>query len=132
MSDSKTQIYEGMFLFAQGAASELVAAADHVKAILSKSGAELISLKKWEERRLAYEIGKQKRGVYLLAYFSADPLRMKDIERDCNLSEDILRVMCIRADHLTMEEIQAQDAQKELADEAALRKEEPAAAGSDA
>ncbi len=128
MADSKTQTYEGMFLFAQSAASDLVGAADHVKGILTKSGAELISLKKWEERRLAYEIGKQKRGVYLLAYFNCDPLRMKDIERDCNLSEDVLRVMCTRADHLTAEEIQAQDAQQELADEAALRKEEPAGA----
>jgi len=28
-------------------------------------------MRKWDERRLAYEIKKQKRGLYILCYFKA-------------------------------------------------------------
>src|SRR5205823_5441403 len=77
--------------------------------------------RKWDERRLAYEIKKQKRGLYILAYFKAPGGSLSHIERDCNLSEKILRVLLLRADHLTVEEMQAADAREALDTEAKLR-----------
>ena len=46
------------------------------------------------------------------------------LERQCLLSEDMLRHMITRADHLTMEQMQSADAQQELADEIKLRAEQ--------
>ena len=116
-----TQTYEGLFLFPATAATDLQGAVDHLKEILSRAEATIISLRKWDERRLAFEIKGNKRGVYVLVYFSVDTDRLQSIERDCNLSEKLLRSMVIRAGHLTSDHIEAADGQRELADEIVLR-----------
>ncbi|MEO0715355.1 MAG: 30S ribosomal protein S6, partial [Planctomycetota bacterium] len=87
MSDEyRTHNYEAMFLFPQSAGPRLAECVDHVVEIITKNGAELLGLKKWDERRLAYEIDKQKRGLYLLGYFRVDASAMKGIDRDLRLS----------------------------------------------
>jgi len=121
MSDEKRNRYEGLFLFGQSVASDLGAVVEHVRDMLERAGGEIIAMKKWDERRLAYPIKKHKRGMYLLVYFSAAPKALAAIERSSNLSELVLRSMIIRADHLTDEEIHAADGRQELADEVNLR-----------
>jgi small subunit ribosomal protein S6 len=115
-----------MFLIGQAAAADLTSVIEHLKEILSRGQAELIAMRKWDERRLAYEIKKQKRGLYILTYFKAPNTSITHIERDCNLSEKILRVMVLRADHLTMDEMLATDAREALDTEAKLRASRPA------
>lgn len=133
MADTKQGQYEAMFLISQSAATDLNGVVDHILNLLSRAGAELIALSKWDERRLAFEIDKQKRGVYLLCYFKAEKAAIAGLERDCNLSETIMRVLVIRADHLSTEEMAATDAREDLAVEARLRAEkaEKAAAAKD-
>ena len=63
--------------------------------ILEKAGAEIVSMKKWDERRLAYEINGKNRGAYILCYFHADGQKIRQIERDAQLSELILRVLIL-------------------------------------
>jgi len=109
MSDFRTYIYEGMFLFPQAQTADIQAALDHVNEMMQRAGAEVLATQKWDERRLAFEIRKQKRGLYLLFYFKVEGSKMEQIERDCRLSDMIVRYMFLRVDHLTMEEIQAQD-----------------------
>ena len=116
--------YEGLFLLPQSAGSDLGGAAELVRGLLDKVGAEIISFKKWDERRLAYEIKGNKRGLYFLCYFKLAGGEVSALERQCLLSEGMLRHMITRADHLTMEQMQAADAQQELADEIKLRAEQ--------
>ncbi|MDI9405023.1 MAG: 30S ribosomal protein S6, partial [Limnohabitans sp.] len=125
MSETRTNAYEGMFLFPQTVAADLQSAADHVLEILSKGGAEVVSLCKWDERRLAYDIKGNKRGVYFLTYFKCDAQKLASIERDARLSEKLLRSMITRADHLTAEQMAAMEGRQQLADEIALRKTQP-------
>ncbi len=118
--------YEGMFLFGQAAGADLGSAVEHVKEILARAHAEIVAMRKWDERRLAYEISGQKRGLYVLVYFQAPNDQLSHIERDCNLSEKIIRSMILRADHLTVDEMQVTDGRKELETEIKLRAERPA------
>ena len=94
MTEVRINMYEGMFLFPQAAGADLGGAVAHVESILERADAELVSISKWDERRLAYDIKGNKRGVYLLTYFKADrsgsPARA-----DCNLSEQLLRAMVV-------------------------------------
>ncbi len=66
-----------------------------IKKILEKAGAEIVSMEKWDERRLAYEIGGKNRGTYILCYFHADGQKIRQIERDAQLSESIMRVLIL-------------------------------------
>lgn len=123
MSERKNT-YEGLFLIAQTISNDMGAVVARLNEVLGRAKAEVISMKKWDERRLAYEINKQKRGLFILTYFSCDPATIEGITRDVNLSDDILRCMIIRADHLTLEEMQSHDERQALADEAALKRED--------
>ena len=51
-----------MFLYGPSAATDLDGAVKNVRGIVEKHGGEILVLKKWDERKLAYEINKQKRG----------------------------------------------------------------------
>ncbi len=123
MTETRINMYEAMFLFPQTATADLAGALDHVESILGRAGAEIVSICKWDERRLAYDIKGNKRGLYFLVYFKADRAKIAGIERDCNLSEQLLRAMVLRADHVPTEEIEAADGRTALADEIKLRAE---------
>jgi small subunit ribosomal protein S6 len=131
MPEKRSYTYESMFLIGQAAAADLAGVIDHIKEILARGHAEIVAMRKWDERRLAYEIKKQKRGLYILCYFKAPNDQLAHIERDCNLSEKVIRALIIRADHLTLDEITASDGRTELEVEAKLRAkalaEQPAA-----
>jgi small subunit ribosomal protein S6 len=106
MSEGKNT-YEGMFLVPPSQ-SDFEHAGKPIRAVLDRSEAEILSIKPWDERRLAYDIRGNRRGLYVLTYFKVAPGRISEIEHDCQLSEDILRVLILRRDHLTDEQIQSQ------------------------
>lgn len=123
MADTSQKLYEGLFLLSQQTLSNgLAAGIDTIQTMLDRAEAKTIALGKWDERKLAYPIEGQKRGTFFLAVFEVDPLQIANIERDCNLSEDVLRVMFLRAEHYGEVEIeQARQLAQQTADEANLR-----------
>jgi small subunit ribosomal protein S6 len=121
MRTIRTYNYEAMFLLGQSATADIAGAVNHIKDVLTKNGAKIIALKKWADRPLAYPIQKQKRGMYILCYFSAPSDKMGEIENGYNLSEQVLRHLIIRADHLSLEEMQNAEGQLDLTIEANLR-----------
>jgi len=124
----KVMTYEGMFLFPQSASANLKDASEHVHELLKRADAEVVSFSKWDERRLAYEIKGNKRGVFFLTYFKVAPDRLAGLERDCNLSEQLLRAMVTRAEHIPEETISAADGREKLSDEIAVKATEATAA----
>ena len=82
-----------------------------VRGIIERHGGKILVLKTWDERKLAYEIKRQKRGTYIIAYFNAPGDAVAPIERDVKLSEDVLRVMVTDADHLNQKEMEAVEPQ---------------------
>lgn len=126
MAEQHHNTYEGFFLFPQSAATDLQGAVDHLKQILDRGDAQIMSFSKWDERRLAYEIKGNKRGIYFLTYFTAPGTAIPAMERACNLSEQLLRFMITRADAVPQELIDAAEGQAKLADEIRLRSERAA------
>jgi small subunit ribosomal protein S6 len=104
--EPKTKLYEGMFLLDAGN-PDFEATSAPLKTVLARSGAELLAAKPWDERRLAYEVLGRKRGLYVLTYFRVDPLKVAEIEHDCQLDERILRALILRRETIKQEEIDA-------------------------
>jgi len=125
MAESNVNLYEGMFLFnLQAIGGELSTALSELEAILSRAEAEVIAITRWDERRLAYEIQGQKRGLYLMAYFKARGSQIANIERDVNLSENLLRCLIVKGEHLGEVELDRARAEaQKLRDTAALSEE---------
>ncbi|MDX2119346.1 MAG: 30S ribosomal protein S6 [Planctomycetota bacterium] len=127
MSQTRHYRYEAMILLGQAVAADLTGALAHINEIFSRGHANVIAMRKWDDRRLAYEIAGQKRGLYILAYFEAPNDKLEHIERDFRLSEKVLRSLILRADHMTLEQMQGADGRTELEAEAKLRAANPAA-----
>jgi small subunit ribosomal protein S6 len=66
-----------------------------IENILKRADAEVVALRKWGERRLAFEIAHKSRGTYILSYFRADPQRIAGLEKDVQLSEKVMRVLVL-------------------------------------
>jgi small subunit ribosomal protein S6 len=103
----QTQTYEAMFLL-EGGNSDFQAASTPVAEMLAKVEAQTLAIKPWDERRLAYEIRGHRRGLYVLTYFKAAPGRLVELEHNCKLDERILRLLVLRRETLTDEEIAAE------------------------
>lgn len=133
MSQASVGLYEGLFLLSQGASSDLLQCLDHVRQVLQNRGAKVVALRKWDDRKLAYPIKGQRRGVYLLGHFEAPAESLTQIDRDLNLSEIVLRNMILRADHIGEAELELVTREaSERSVEADLRREEAPAAGASA
>ncbi len=110
--------YEALFLLnANYATGSWDAAKSEVEHILHRANAEILHLRKWDERRLAYEISGNKRGVYVLAFFKCEGPKVAGIERDVQLSENIIRVLVLKADHLALKDIEAMQPQQPVVED---------------
>ncbi len=92
-------VYECMFLLdTNKVAGDVTSAAKQLHAILERNQAEVLASRPWDERRLAYPIKKHKKGLYYLTYFRTEGKNVANIERDCALSELILRTLILAID----------------------------------
>jgi len=95
-----------MFLVETNIASDSEATKGMIQTVMDRANAELVICRLWDERRLAYNIDKHKRAAYILCYFRANGTAISSIERDVQLSEHLLRVLVLRADHISPEELE--------------------------
>jgi len=92
-------VYECMFLLdPTKVAGDVPGAAQQLHAVLERNQAEILASRPWDERRLAYPIKGQKKGLYYLTYFKADSQKLIDIERDFALAEVVLRSLVLKVD----------------------------------
>src|SRR4051812_26743161 len=103
--------YEAMFLFPPPGVVDVDGMIKNAQGMIERHGGKILVIKKWDERKLAYEIKRQKRGTYIVAFYQGPGASVGAIERDVNLSEDILRVLITDASHLNEKEMNAVEPQ---------------------
>lgn len=107
-------LYEGMFLLDnQAVRADWGLAKGAVTETLSKHGAEVVSARRWDERKLAYPIEGKKRATYLLTYYQAPFDTVAALRRDLELDERILRYLILRADTVPEGEVEKSRAELE-------------------
>jgi len=107
-----TSTYESLFLLGTAATADVDGAVKQVQTMIEKHGGTIVLIRKWDEKRLAYEIKKNKRGLYVLAFYSGPGASVAGITRDVNLSETVLRVLITDANHLSLSEMKAMEPQQ--------------------
>ena len=99
------KLYEGMFLVDSAQAANWDETKATIEDILKRGDSEIVELKKWDDRQLAYEIDRKGRGTYILCYFNADCEKINAIEKGVQLSEKILRVLILSTEQMTADDI---------------------------
>ncbi len=59
---------------------------------------QVTRIDRWGRRKLAYEIDKQREGYYVLMESQIEPPALKELERNLNLSQSILRYLVVRVE----------------------------------
>ncbi|POM26332.1 30S ribosomal protein S6 [Actinomadura rubteroloni] len=64
--------------------------------VVKTDGGSVEKVDVWGRRRLAYDIQKKSEGIYAVVDLSAEPATVKEMDRQLNLSESVLRTKVIR------------------------------------
>jgi small subunit ribosomal protein S6 len=92
-------VYEGLFIFDSNKYSrDAAGVSGQIAELVKKHGGEVLASRLWEERRLAYPIDGHRKGTYWLAYFRLEGSAVAPLERDCRISETILRSLILKVD----------------------------------
>jgi small subunit ribosomal protein S6 len=97
-------VYECLILLdTTKVAGNLPPVVEVLQATLQKHNAEILASRPWDERKLAYPIRSQKKGLYYLVYFRSDGKNLVEMEADFKLNESILRYVVIRIEEKWVE-----------------------------
>lgn len=92
-------VYEGLFILD----SDLYArtpddVSGQIDKYIAQAEGEVLVSRLWEERKLAYPIKGHRRGTYWLTYFKLDAAKVKELNRQCQISGGILRFLFLKVD----------------------------------
>ncbi len=94
-----TKVYEGLFILDS---DQFARSPDDVSGqvanFVEQAGGDVLLSRLWVERKLAYPIKGHRRGTYWLCYFQIDPLKVKDLTRQFQLSGSVIRFLFQRID----------------------------------
>ena len=66
--------------------------------VVTTAGGTVDKVDVWGRRRLAYEIDKKSEGIYTVVDMTAEPDTVKELDRQLNLNEAVLRTKIVRPD----------------------------------
>lgn len=93
-------VYEGMFILDPTKyARDPAGTAQLVTDMIVQFGGTVLASRLWDERKLAYPIKGHKRGAYWLTYFRMDTGKLAALERQCDITDDIIRKLVLKVDH---------------------------------
>jgi small subunit ribosomal protein S6 len=71
---------------------------DQFLTVVTSAGGTVDKVDVWGRRRLAYEIDKKSEGIYTVIELVAEPDTVKELDRQLNLNEAVLRTKILRPD----------------------------------
>ena len=89
--------YELMVILAPDLEERTIAPSlDQYLTVIRTSGGNIEKVDVWGRRRLAYEIDKNFEGIYAVVDLSAEPAAVKELDRQLNLNESVMRTKLLR------------------------------------
>src|SRR2546426_2373466 len=70
-----------------------------VEAVVSRMHGQIATTENWGRKRLAYEIGHNKEGVYVLEVINGSGELMKELDRRLRVMDQVVRHIVVRVDH---------------------------------
>ena len=91
--------YEGMFILDSGRfGANPEAAAAEVTGIIEKVGGKVSTHRPWQDSKLAYPINGHRKGLYYLAFFTAESTAVNEINGIVKLNDNVLRHLVLSHD----------------------------------
>ena len=71
---------------------------DQFLGVVRQGGGSVEKVDVWGRRRLSYEINHKVEGIYAILDVTAEPATVKELDRQLNLNEAVLRTKLVRPD----------------------------------
>ena len=69
-----------------------------VRHVIDEMGGKLLKLDNWGKRKLAYEVKKQLKGIYLYWQYLGTPGVVEEIERNLRMLDSVIRYYTVKVD----------------------------------
>jgi small subunit ribosomal protein S6 len=69
---------------------------DAFLSVVKQDGGTVEKVDVWGRRRMAYEINKHAEGIYAVVDLTANPAAVRELDRQLNLNESVLRTKVLR------------------------------------
>jgi small subunit ribosomal protein S6 len=93
------QLYESIFIVRPSLPDEDTnKIIEKMKGVLEKSGASLLKFENWGKKKLAYEVRRERKGVFVYFYFKSEGTVIEELERTYRLEEPVIKFLTVRLD----------------------------------
>ncbi len=91
--------YETIYILRPNTPNEQVAEVNNrVKGIIEGMGGKVVKVDNWGKRRLAYEVAKERKGIYLYWLYLANPGVVEETERNLRMLDSVIRYLTVKVD----------------------------------
>jgi small subunit ribosomal protein S6 len=91
--------YETIFILRPNTPNEGVAEVNtRIRGIIEGMGGKIIKVDNWGKRRLAYEVAKERKGIYLYWQYLAQPGVVEETERNLRMLDSVIRYLSTKVD----------------------------------
>jgi small subunit ribosomal protein S6 len=91
--------YETIYILRPNTPNEGVAEVNsRIKGIIEGLGGKILKVDNWGKRRLAYEVAKERKGIYLYWQYLAQPGTVEECERNLRMLDNVIRYLTVKVD----------------------------------
>ena len=91
--------YETIYILRPNTPNEGVAEVNtRIKNVIETMGGKIIKVDNWGKRRLAYEVAKERKGIYLYWLYLAQPGIVEETERNLRMLDSVIRYLTVKVD----------------------------------
>jgi len=91
--------YETTYILRPNTPNEGVAEVNtRIRGIIENMGGKVIKVDNWGKRRLAYEVAKERKGIYLYWLYLAQPGVVEETERNLRMLDSVIRYLTVQVD----------------------------------
>jgi small subunit ribosomal protein S6 len=91
--------YETIYVLRPNSGNEQVAEVNtRVRHVIENMGGKVIKVDNWGKRRLAYEVAKERKGIYLYWQYLATPGVVEEAERNLRMLDSVIRYLTVKVD----------------------------------
>jgi small subunit ribosomal protein S6 len=91
--------YETIYILRPNTPNEGVAEVNaKVRAIIEGMGGKILKVDNWGKRRLAYEVAKERKGIYLYWQYLGSPGLVEEAERNLRMLDNVVRYLTVKVD----------------------------------
>ena len=99
MTESEARQYELVYILPPDTTEQQVTELHtQVDAVVSRMNGQIEKTENWGRRKLAYDIGRQKEGVYVLEVINGSGELMKELDRRLRVMDQVIRHLVVRVD----------------------------------